>query len=47
MNSSNNVVSLAGRILLSAIFIFSGIGKIAAFSMYTPAMRERICRCRR
>ncbi len=35
MNSSNNVVSLAGRILLSAIFIFSGIGKIAAFSMYT------------
>lgn len=32
MNSSNNVVSLAGRILMSAIFIFSGIGKIAAFS---------------
>jgi putative oxidoreductase len=35
MNSSNNVVSLAGRILLSAIFIFSGIGQIAMFSMYT------------
>jgi putative oxidoreductase len=35
MKSSNDVVSLAGRILLSAIFIFSGIGKIAAFSMYT------------
>ncbi len=35
MNSSNNVVSLAGRILLSAIFIFSGIGKLAAFHMYT------------
>jgi putative oxidoreductase len=33
--NSNNVVSLAGRILLSAIFIFSGIGKMAAFSMYT------------
>ena len=32
MNSSNNVVTLAGRILLSAIFIFAGIGKIAAFS---------------
>jgi putative oxidoreductase len=32
MNSSNNVVSLAGRILLSAIFIFAGIGKISAFS---------------
>src|ERR1700733_2495531 len=32
MNSSNNVVSLAGRILLSAIFIFAGIGKIAEFS---------------
>jgi len=32
MNSSNDVVSLAGRILMSTIFIFSGIGKIAAFS---------------
>jgi putative oxidoreductase len=32
MNSSNNVVSLAGRILLSAMFIFAGIGKISAFS---------------
>ena len=32
MNSSNNVATLAGRILLSAIFIFAGIGKIAAFS---------------
>ena len=32
MNSSNNVVTLAGRILISAIFIFAGIGKIAAFS---------------
>ena len=32
MNSSNNVVTLAGRILLSAIFIFAGIEKIAAFS---------------
>src|ERR1700732_1209514 len=32
MNSSNNVVTLAGRILLSAIFIFAGIGKVAAFS---------------
>lgn len=32
MNTSNNVVSLAGRILISAIFIFAGIGKIAAFS---------------
>ena len=32
MNSSNNVVSLVGRILLSAIFVFAGIGKISAFS---------------
>ena len=32
MNSSNNVVSLAGRILMSAIFIFAGIGKISAFA---------------
>ena len=32
MDSSNNVVSLAGRILLSAIFIFAGIGKVSAFS---------------
>lgn len=32
MNSSNNVVSLAGRILLSSIFVFAGIGKISAFS---------------
>jgi putative oxidoreductase len=35
MNSSNNVVSLTGRILLSAIFIFSGINKVFAFQMYT------------
>jgi putative oxidoreductase len=35
MNSSNNIVSLAGRILMSAIFILSGIGKLAAFQMYT------------
>jgi putative oxidoreductase len=35
MNSSNNVVSLGGRILMSAIFIFAGIGKIASFSMTT------------
>jgi putative oxidoreductase len=42
MNSSNNVVSLAGRILLSAIFIFSGIGKIAAFSMYTGYAGARL-----
>ena len=32
MNSSNNVVSLAGRILMSAIFIFAGIGKISAYA---------------
>lgn len=32
MKSSNDVVSLAGRILLSVIFIFAGIGKISAFS---------------
>jgi len=31
MNSSNNVVTLAGRILMSAIFIFAAIGKISAF----------------
>jgi putative oxidoreductase len=42
MNSSNNVVSLAGRILLSAIFIFSGIGKMAAFSMYTGYASARL-----
>ena len=34
MNSSNNVVSLAGRILLSAIFVFSGIGKIAVLDVH-------------
>src|SRR5271170_3931324 len=32
MNSSNNVVTLAGRILMSAIFILAGIGKISAFA---------------
>ena len=42
MNSSNNVVSLAGRILMSAIFIFSGIGKMAAFSMYTGYASARL-----
>ncbi|MGB6978812.1 MAG: DoxX family protein [Candidatus Acidiferrales bacterium] len=33
MSSSNtNVTVLAGRILMSAVFLFSGISKIAAFS---------------
>jgi putative oxidoreductase len=35
MNSSNNVISLAGRILLSAIFLLSGVNKLFAFPMYT------------
>lgn len=29
MNSTNNVLALAGRILLAAIFIVSGLGKLA------------------
>jgi len=35
MNSSNNVVTLAGRILLSVIFLLSGVNKLFAFHMYT------------
>jgi putative oxidoreductase len=31
-NSSNSVVALFGRILLSAVFIMGGIGKITGFS---------------
>jgi putative oxidoreductase len=34
-NSSGGIVRLTGRFLLSLIFIFSGIGKIGAFSTYT------------
>lgn len=32
-NSSGSVVPLIGRILMSSVFIASGFGKIAAFSM--------------
>jgi putative oxidoreductase len=32
-NSSSSVVPLFGRILLSAVFILGGIGKISGFSM--------------
>ena len=35
MNSSNNVVALAGRIFLSVIFLLSGVNKLFAFQMYT------------
>jgi len=35
MNSSNNIVSLAGRIFLSVIFLLSGVNKLFAFKMYT------------
>lgn len=34
-NSSNSVASLIGRILISVMFLWSGVGKIAAFSMMT------------
>jgi putative oxidoreductase len=32
MNSSNNVVTLAGRILMSVVFLLSGVMKLAAYS---------------
>ena len=35
MNPSNNVVSLSGRILLSVIFLLSGVNKLFSFGMYT------------
>jgi len=35
MNSSNNIISLSGRILLSVIFILSGVNKLFAFKMYS------------
>ena len=35
MNSSNNVISLSGRILLSVIFLLSGVNKLFAFQIYT------------
>lgn len=36
MNASSNAfVSLAGRVLLSLVFVFSGISKVTAFSMMT------------
>src|SRR4029077_12282659 len=31
-NSSNNIVPLAGRILLSVVFLLSGVMKVAAYS---------------
>jgi putative oxidoreductase len=34
-NSSDSIVPLIGRFLISVVFILGGIGKIAAFSMYT------------
>jgi putative oxidoreductase len=37
-NALNNSVTLASRILISAIFIISGLGKIAALSMVAGAM---------
>jgi putative oxidoreductase len=32
VNSSNNVVTLAGRILMSVVFLVSGVMKLAAYS---------------
>lgn len=32
-NSSGSIVAVAGRILMSLVFILSGIGKISGFSM--------------
>jgi putative oxidoreductase len=34
-NSSDSIVPLVGRFLMSLVFILAGIGKIGAFSMYT------------
>jgi putative oxidoreductase len=34
-DSSGSVVPLVGRILISVVFILGGIGKIAAFGMYS------------
>jgi putative oxidoreductase len=33
-NSSDSIVPLVGRFLISLVFILAGIGKIGAFSMY-------------
>ena len=38
-NTLSNSVTLASRFFLSAIFIFSGFGKIAAWSLVAGAMR--------
>jgi putative oxidoreductase len=35
MGASSNPVPLLGRFLISAVFLFSGINKIASFSMMT------------
>ena len=32
-NSSASITSLAGRILMSVVFLFSGLGKVMAYSM--------------
>ena len=40
-NSSNSAVTLVGRILVSLVFLGSGLSKVAAFSQMTPLLQSK------